>query len=426
MSDWVSLIESGYSLDGDLRSWLDGVIDVAAPLLDAGPGVAACVYRLSMRDVEFDPLATRSEDPRFEPLVRAVMSTAGVEGMRKLFAGPALAGTMSRKVFTTHPDERRKLLEQSGGRMQDLFGLIAPTGTGHGVFISAALREPRWPTHAEVVRYSRVAAHLGAGLRLRLALAQRSDPNDDPLTEAVLDPSARIHDAQGVAQGERARETLREAVRLRERARTTGTRSRADEALTLWEGLVAGRWSLVDRFESDGKRFIVARKNDPEVGDPRGLSQRERQVLEFLGLGRSLKEIAYALGISQSAVSNSVQRATAKLGMRSRAELAAFFAPDGLRAQLVEMELAGEPLVIGASPLADEAQLAALSNAEREVALDLLRGWTGAGIAARRGTSPTTVTAQVQAIYTKLGVGSRVELAAKLSAAARSPEDTPE
>ncbi len=35
---------------------------------------------------------------------------------------------------------------------------------------------------------------------------------------------------------------------------------------------------MVDRFDSDGRRFIVAIKNDPAHSDPRGLTPRERQI----------------------------------------------------------------------------------------------------------------------------------------------------
>jgi hypothetical protein len=73
---------------------------VAAPRIDAGSGVAAHVYRLSTRDFEIEPLATRSESPGFEQLVRTVMHGARTANEQKLFDGPALAGTLSKKVFT--------------------------------------------------------------------------------------------------------------------------------------------------------------------------------------------------------------------------------------------------------------------------------------------------------------------------------------
>jgi DNA-binding CsgD family transcriptional regulator len=216
--------------------------------------------------------------------------------------------------------------------------------------------------------------------------------------------------------GSEPRATLREAVRRLERARTRDHRG-DPESLALWEGLVRGRWSLVDRFDSDGRRFVVAHRNEPNLGDPRGLSAREHQVAEHVGVGRSNKEIAYELGISESAVANAAARAQRKLGLRSRPELASFFAAGGLRARLVSFELAGETFAVGSGSAVDESLLERLTPAEREVTLHLLRGATNAEVARRRGTSPNTVANQVQSIFDRLGVGSRVELAARLGAA---------
>jgi DNA-binding NarL/FixJ family response regulator len=206
-------------------------------------------------------------------------------------------------------------------------------------------------------------------------------------------------------------------VHRREQALTREQRSNPDSALALWEGLVAGRWSLVDHFDSDGRRFVVARRNDPDSDDPRGLSARERQVAEFVGLGRASKEIAYAFGVSTSAVSNSITRIQAKLGLESRAEVAAFFAPSGLRARLTEFEFAGEPLATASLALLDGELVALLSTAERDVALLALQGATNAAIGAARDTSEQTVAVQLRSIFNKLGVRSRSELAARLASA---------
>lgn len=56
----------------------------------------------------------------------------------------------------------------------------------------------------------------------------------------------------------------------------------------------------------------------------------------------------------------------------------------------------------------------ALSPAEQEVLVFLLRGWSIADVAAARGTSPRTTANQIASIYRKAGVGSRATLAAKL------------
>jgi DNA-binding NarL/FixJ family response regulator len=86
---------------------------------------------------------------------------------------------------------------------------------------------------------------------------------------------------------------------------------------------VDGRWSLVDRFESDGRRFMVAHRNEPDVRDPRALSKRERQVVAFAATGHSNKLIGYELGVSPSSVAKHLGVAARKLGVRSRAELVA-------------------------------------------------------------------------------------------------------
>jgi DNA-binding CsgD family transcriptional regulator len=54
---------------------------------------------------------------------------------------------------------------------------------------------------------------------------------------------------------------------------------------------------------------------------------------------------------------------------------------------------------------------AVLSESEQQIVLTLLEGRSNAEIAEARGTSVKTVANQLQAVYRKLGVGSRDELA---------------
>ncbi len=54
-----------------------------------------------------------------------------------------------------------------------------------------------------------------------------------------------------------------------------------------------------------------------------------------------------------------------------------------------------------------------LSPSERDIVARVLRGQSNAAIASARGTSPRTVANQLAAIYSKLGVRSRRELAAR-------------
>jgi DNA-binding NarL/FixJ family response regulator len=84
---------------------------------------------------------------------------------------------------------------------------------------------------------------------------------------------------------------------------------------------VAGRWSLVERFDSDGRRLFVARRNDPTMRRLRALGDNERKVVALLALGHSIKLCAYELGLGQSTVSELASAGMRKLGVRSRLEL---------------------------------------------------------------------------------------------------------
>jgi DNA-binding NarL/FixJ family response regulator len=95
--------------------------------------------------------------------------------------------------------------------------------------------------------------------------------------------------------------------------------------LELWRALVEGRWSVVDSYESDGRRLVVARRNEPRVRDPRGLSARESQVAAYASHGHSNKMIAYLLGVSESSVAAHLKSALSKLGVTSRVELTRLF-----------------------------------------------------------------------------------------------------
>lgn len=72
-------------------------------------------------------------------------------------------------------------------------------------------------------------------------------------------------------------------------------------------------------------------------------------------------------------------------------------------------------LVLQYAPSSRHPFLAALSDAEHSVAIFLIAGLSNAEIASVRGSSVRTVTTQVQAVYRRLGVGSRAELVARVT-----------
>lgn len=155
-------------------------------------------------------------------------------------------------------------------------------------------------------------------------LALESKPTTDLPhgAEVVIDPSGfRVTEAQGHAKSRKALESLREAALRIDRARGRMRESDPEKALELWTALVRGRWSTVDWFDSDGRRFVLGLPNAPNVSDPRGLSEREVQVVAYVVSGQTNKLIGYQLGLSKGRVSTVLGSAMRKLGVQTRAQL---------------------------------------------------------------------------------------------------------
>jgi len=66
---------------------------------------------------------------------------------------------------------------------------------------------------------------------------------------------------------------------------------------------------------------VLALPNAPRVSDPRGLTERESQIVAYAVLGQTNKMIAYRLGLSQSRVSTLLRSVMRKLNVQTRAQL---------------------------------------------------------------------------------------------------------
>ncbi len=229
----------------------------------------------------------------------------------------------------------RSFLRRMGG--EDVLGVFASEPGGRTVLIAHMIPVGRPLLSARTLhQLTLFSAHLNSSARLRLALSDADTMQDSP-TEAVLDPTGHVIDASGAARPKQARQSLADGVRRMDRARGPLRRTDPEEALSLWQGLVDGTWSLVDQCDSDGRRYVLARRNEPGVRDPKALTQRERSVAAFAALGHQNKFVGYLLGISAGTVSEHLQSARRKLGLTSRAELIRRFAC------LVQVAPAGAP-----------------------------------------------------------------------------------
>lgn len=409
-NDWIGLVEAAYQLDGSDETWLRGVLDRAATVSTRGFWPTIATYRYSATALEVERSATLGPD-QASHILRASLSV-DVPIVRRFFrTGPAVT-SLSQALYAHEPALADIVRQLSAGVVHDKLAVKGLTGQGDAVMICWLFGDRVAPSSEEARRWQCAASHMGAGLRLR-RLAGRLTP-EAPVVEAVLSGDGAVRDARDNARPASAREALREAVRVVDRIRAREGRRDPDAALAAWEGLVRGRWSLVDHFDADGRRHVLAVRNDPRHPDPRGLTERERQVAEFVGQGHAGKAIAHMLGISRSAVANATARSARKLGLSSLTELAAFFAPTGVRTTLAETAVEGDRLLVGTFPTARADLIARLTEAEQAVLAALLAGSTNADIARRRQCSERTVANQVQAIYRKLRVRSRAELAVRV------------
>lgn len=88
-----------------------------------------------------------------------------------------------------------------------------------------------------------------------------------------------------------------------------------------WRALIGGRLEVVDHFEENGRRYLIAVRRPPRGLGPHRLSPREREVCERVAHGDSNKSVAYDLGLSPSTVAAHLGNAMRKLDVHSRVEL---------------------------------------------------------------------------------------------------------
>ncbi len=408
--DWIGVIEAGYELEKSDGIWLAGILDRASPLLGRGFWPTIGIYDYTPQNINVASIETQGPALAKDFLQSSLqVRTAAVD---EFFRGGKPVSSLSEALYAREPGIQAVVEKITDGAVKDKFTVKAMTGQNSALIMCWLFAKQITPTEWERKRWAQVATHLSAGLRLRKRL--NSLTLDALPVEAIFDASGKLHEARNEASTPSSREVLRSAVRRIDQLRTQAGRSNPDASLKLWEGLVDGRWSIVDYFDSDQRRFIVAIKNTPCYTDPCGLTTRERQVAEFVGMGRSSKEISYTLGVSHSAITNCTARIQVKLQLASRTELVGFFSPGGLRTRLTEMDIAGEELLVGKYPLTNTSLLEKLTAVEQAIVIHILAGSTNADIAQRRRTRETTVAKQIQTIFKKLSVRSRNELVARL------------
>jgi DNA-binding CsgD family transcriptional regulator len=307
--DWIAGIEAMYAIGLDEEAWLSGIVDALRPGLDAGLGAMAWRYDVRV-----------PEAPVFAPMVAK-------GGPEWITSGPQLGqqmhgGRFSEMLYLGPPAvaSGRAIMAELMGRtdafdhtfvdlpIRDFFALRSSPTQAVGILVGAGSTKPLRLGPTARARWLRFAAHLGASFRLREGLRREV---------AVLRGDGRVEHAEGEAKEDRSvRQVLRAAAQRMDRARGRLRRRDAWSAVSIWQALVDGRWSLVDRFDSDGRRYLIAMRNAAPSAALRALSPREAQVVALASRGLSSKLVGYHLGITESTAGTMLARALRKLGAK--------------------------------------------------------------------------------------------------------------
>lgn len=315
--DLIGAIELAYDRSEEEATWLTAITTRIAPAF-AGPNdapVTSFVFDLAGHDVQLGTTIGVGEDRRY-----------GREDFERQHEAGRQTGPVSR-VYECDPytllsrvvgaEEAKRSIVAAGMVGDDAVGLRANATPTNGLILTTHVPAGHRLRQREL--WTRFAAHLGTALRLRRVKAElRADT-----APAVLTPDGRLEhgDAETIA----AKSALSSAARAMDRARGKLRRLDPESATALWRTMVQGDWSLVDWYDHDGKRFLLAEENRVPSRTKRSLTKREEQVVACAAMGHSNKLIAYDLGISAGSVAVLLGRAARKLGVSGRVALVRAF-----------------------------------------------------------------------------------------------------
>jgi DNA-binding CsgD family transcriptional regulator len=312
--DPVCLIEAAYRVDLSSHAWLEEIVAAAEAVAGVGRGALAFTYDATKRDwVAVIDVAARGLSGEFLHALLNVPTEPDVnEGIAAVYRSVAVNSLRTAPFPASVNSYLGSVLDRFG--VEDLLGGTAVDPTARGCMLGV-IATSRFHSPRTVQLWRRLAAHVAAGTRLRRSLERLAADGHDTTrnAEAIISDKGRVEHAVGPAKERAGLERIRAALAVISAAR--GRDLPPERAVDVWEALIAGRWSIVEHFERDGKRYYLAHRNDPELAADRGLTPRERQVLAYAELGQSNKMIAYSLGLSISAVSTVLTRAHRKLGL---------------------------------------------------------------------------------------------------------------
>lgn len=316
--DLIGAIELAYDRgEADEAKWLAEVTRTIAPAYGVEGPTASYVFDIADKNVHLGTTVSHGDD---NPLNRQQFERShDVGGSQVAVTSVYECAPYTLLSRVVGPKLAKESITGGGMVGEDALGLRANATPTSGVLVMSVLQTTNHRIKNREL-WSRFAAHLGTALRLRRA---RKEFTADA-APAVLTPDGKL--AQGTSEIIAQRSAFADAAKAIDRARGKMRRLDPETATALWRTMVQGEWSLVDWYDHDGKRFLLAQENRvPATGANRTLTAREEQVVACAAMGHSNKLIAYDLGLSTGTVAVLLGRAARKLGVNGRVALVRVF-----------------------------------------------------------------------------------------------------
>ncbi|MET0344557.1 MAG: helix-turn-helix transcriptional regulator [Polyangiales bacterium] len=386
-ADYRDVIDACYRPAASGDAWCKAFIDAISPLMPPNPGVGIAVFdmrggRIQMQSSHLDraPDAIAKLASAYAPTLapsregRLLYTKSPLNFVSTVFAGLGADGSET---------VRSALAQADASNMVGVLGYpVADTVVAFTLPVpTTGVLPPR--TRAALLR---IRQHM------ELGLAHLLQPARQPV--AIVRPDGTFAQFVGDAVSADAAGRIGQHVRMVDRIRRSTHVPDSFDALAMWRAVVDGRWSMVEREDSDGKRYHLVFENVSEAHRHRALTALEAQTLRLFASGLSGKEVAAALRQAPSTVSERLGCVADKLGLRTR--------DDVLRLNA---------RAVGATRGASS--FASLTEAERAVLSEVVLGRRDAEIARARSTSPSTVRKQVASLRHKLDAPTRSVLASR-------------
>ena len=316
------LLEYIYRIDVEPRQWQYRLADEIWQRLPLGPGFLS--YEFDMREPGSSTGLGRvvgvGDIKDFAAQTVPVHESFDTELYRQLMEGlGSHAATIREALEKLDIDSSvfapiEQFIEPIG--YHDIWGVCSMNPNGLGIVFAMPIIEAKEVIDVDRHAWTKVGVHIAAAHRLQRRLRRHPGFQD---AEGIFRADGKEVQLGGPAVDER--EALAHFIRTVDKSRAHDYRSGDSSTLDVWEGLLRGRWSLVDHIDSDGTHFLLAIRNDPDTEAPQTLSRREAQVASYAAQGHMNKEIAYELGLAVSTVATHLSNAMTKLGLESRTEL---------------------------------------------------------------------------------------------------------